>query len=446
LKVSQGDLEQSQIVLSIELDPGELEEQLGVVYRRAVQRVNIPGFRKGKAPRSVVERFVGREAMVEEALEVLVPAMTARAIEQEDLDVVAKPRAKVAQQDPIIIEATVAIRPQLDLGDYLKIRVQPELPEVNEEQVDQLVDVLRRQMGTWEPVERPVEFGDMITMDVNGLAEERIIVEEESVDYVVSEESTNPLLGFGEKLKGMSIGEKKEFPLPFPEDYVDADLAGKECVFTVSVSEIKEQKLPDADDDFAVSLNMDVSTYVDLRNKLEQDMVRQVEGAAERNFENQVIQAVLENSNLELPDIMVDDEIHHLLADQEDALRRQRLGMEEYLNIVGKTPDEVHEEARPSAVERITRTLVLGKIAEEEGIEVTDSELDEEIKTMVETQADNGESIMRYLSTEEGKHTLESMVRNRKSLARLMQIAKGELGDQVTEDESESETTREKEN
>ena len=286
MKVSQGELEQSQIVLSIEVEEEELEEQLVVVYRRVVQRVNIPGFRKGKAPRSVLERFVGREAMIEDALEVLIPIMTARAVEQENLDVVAKPRAKVSQYDPIIIEATVAIRPQIDLGEYLKIRVEPDPTDVNEEQVDQLVDVLRRQMGTWEPVERHVEYGDMITMNVNGTAEERILVEEEGVDYVVSEDSTNPLPGFSENVKDMEIGEEKEFALPFPEDYADPELAGKECQFSVSVSEIKEQKLPDADDDFAISLNMEVNTYADLRSNLEQDMLRQAESVAERDFEN----------------------------------------------------------------------------------------------------------------------------------------------------------------
>ena len=435
MKVSQGEQIQSQVVLNIEVEPEELEEHLATVYRRVVKQVNIPGFRKGRAPRSVVERFVGRNALIEDALESLVPTMTSKAVMEQSLDIVSTPRARVTQQDPVIIEATVAVRPAVELGDYRQIRLEPEEPEVTSEQVDQLVEFLRQQMGTWEPVDRPVELGDMVTMNVSGMVEERSVVDDNGVDYIVSQESTNPRPGFGEQLAGISIGEQREFSLPFPEDHVDSDLAGKECAFTVSVEEVKERKLPELDDEFAVSLSMEVETFDELWSKLEQDMRRQNESAVQRQFEDKVIQAVIEEAKLELPELLVDDEIHHLIADQEEALRRQQVSIEDYLSTVGKTPEDIHEEARLPAMERITRTVVLDKVAKEEGIEVSDDEVEEEINSMVQAQGENGDSVRQYFDSEDGRSSIFNLLRNRKTVERLTQIAKNEAASALSASE-----------
>ena len=155
MKVSQAELYQSQVVLNIEVEPPELEEHLDRVYRSVVQRANIPGFRKGKAPRSVVERFVGREALMEDALETLLPQLTSRAIEEQELDVVATPRVKVVQDDPLTIEATVAVRPEVQLGDYYDIRLEQEPVELTADEVDNRLSLFQRESGTWEPVETP---------------------------------------------------------------------------------------------------------------------------------------------------------------------------------------------------------------------------------------------------------------------------------------------------
>jgi trigger factor len=169
-------------VLNIEVEHSELEEQLDSVYRRVVQRTSIPGFRKGKAPRSVVERFVGREALLDEALESLLPKMTSLAIQEKDLDVVAPPRVKVTQQDPLTIEATVPLRPPVDSGDYQSVRLEPEPVEVNEGEVDQLIESIRMERGVWEPVDRNVEIGDLVTMNVKGDVEGESIIDKQGVD------------------------------------------------------------------------------------------------------------------------------------------------------------------------------------------------------------------------------------------------------------------------
>ena len=426
MKVSQADLSQSQVVLNIEVEPPELEAHLDRVYRRVVQRANIPGFRKGKAPRSVVERFVGREALLEDALETLLPEVTSQAIEDQALDVVATPRVQVIQQDPLTIEATVPVRPEVQLGDYYDIRLEQEPVSVSAEDVDNRLSLFQRDSGTWEPVERPVEMGDMVTIDVTGDVDGVSEVDEKGVDYILVEDSPNPLPGFPEGLVGVAMGESRELTLPFPDDYFDTDKVGKECRFEIAVVEVKERKLPELDDEFAQSLGMETTSMEELREKIEEEMLNQNQLAADHRFEDLAIRALIDISEVELPPLLVEHEVEHMLSDQAEAMRRQQVSMEDYLSTVGKSVEELQEEARPQAEERLLRSLTLQAFREKEGLEVTEEDIEEELgKVAVETVS--GENPLRsVLESEEGRRYIENMLINRKTLERLVQIAKGE--------------------
>jgi len=425
VKISQVDQSQNQAIISIEVDPEELEEELHRVYRRVVLRINIPGFRKGKASRSVVERFVGRDALIEDALENLVPTMTSRAMQEQELDVVATPRAKVTQHDPVIIEATYALRPSVKLGDYKGIRLETETIDITDEQVDNLIETVRQQMGTWEPVDRNVGFGDMVTIDVVGLVEDKKDVDETGIDYVVSEGSVSPVPGFAEELVGFGIGKENKFTLSFPDDYPDPEMINKECNFTVVVQEVKERKVPDLDEEFVKAINMGVETYGELRIQFESDLRLQHQNAADQRFEDLVIKAVIEEADIELPEILVDEEIHHMLAEQEEALSRQQLSMDAYLSTIGKTADELHEDARIPAIEKIKRTLILRQMAEEEGVEVSDEEVDAEIDTVMQLQATMmGDSFSEYINSEDGRRSVQNVLKNRKTVNILIATAK----------------------
>ena len=428
MKVSQIEQAQSQVVLSIEVDAPELEEHLDRVYRRTVQRVNIRGFRKGKAPRSVVERELGRDAMLEEALETLLPQVTSKAIEEQNLDVVAAPRVKVTQNEPLTIEATVAVRPVVVLGDYYQLRLEPDTVEVTTEAVEEVVDSLRRDAGTWEPVERPVELEDMITMEVQGQVDEDSIIDDKGVDYILSAESTNPIPGFADQLVGMNREELREFTLPFPEDYPQADFAGKECHFTVTVEEVKERKVPDLDDVFAQSLNLDgAETLAELKDKLREDMLRHNQQTADQHYQEQAVQALIEGAQVELPPLMVDEEVNHMLSEQAEAMQKQQVNMEDYLSTVGKSVEQLQEEARPSAVERITRGLTLRALREQEGIEVSPEEVDEELNSMLGDSTAEAESFRQLLSSEDFRTSITNVLLNRKTLERLTSISRGEV-------------------
>ena len=426
MKVSQAELYQSQIVLNIEVEPPELEEHLNRVYRRVVQSANIPGFRKGKAPRSVVERFMGREALMADALETLLPQMTSRAIEEQELDVVATPRVQVIQDDPLTIEATVPVRPDVQLGDYYDIRLEQEPVSVSAEDVDSRLSLFQRESGAWEPVERPVEMEDMVTIDVTGDVDGEPEVDETGVDYVLMEGSPNPLPGFPEELVGIAIGESREFALPFPDDYFDSEKVGKECRFSVTVVEVKERKVPELDDEFARSLGMETNSMEELREKIEEEMTSQSRLAADHRFEDLAIRALVDISEIELPPLLVESEIDNLLAGQAEAMRRQQVSMEDYLNTVGKSVEELQEEARPQAEERLLRSLALQAFREKEGLEVTSEDIEEELgKVTVDTVS--GENPLRsVLDSEEGRRYIENMLINRKTLERLVTIAKGE--------------------
>ena len=422
--ISQLEEAQSQVVLSIEVEPPELEEHLDRVYRRAVQRVNIPGFRRGKAPRSVVERELGRDAMVEDALETLLPQITSKAIQEQSLDVISLPKVRVTEYNPLTIEATVPVRPTVDLGDYYSYRLEPEEVEITPESIDELVESMRQEAGTWEPVDRPVALDDLVTLEVRGLVDEEVAIEEERVDFRVTADSTAPMPGFAERLVGLNRDEEQEFSLPFSEDHAQENWSGKECAFTLTVHEVKERKIPDLDDEFAKSLNIEVESVPALRDKLNEDMLRRNRLIAEQSYQEQAILTLLEGTQVEVPPLLVDHEVEHMISEQQEALQRQQLRMEDYLSTIGKSVEQIQEELRPSAADRITRTLVLGALREKEGIEVSPEEIDEEIESMLGESDAATESVRQML--EGSKNSIGTMLLNRKTLARLTAITRGE--------------------
>lgn len=424
MKVSLLDDAQSQVVLSIEVEPPELEEHLDRVYRRAVQRVNIPGFRRGKAPRSVVERELGRDAMVEDALDTLLPQITSKAIQEQELDIISLPRVRVTEYNPLTIEATVPVRPTVDLGDYYSYRVEEESVEVAPEAVDELIDSMREDAGAWEPVERPVALDDLVTLEVRGLVDDEAVIEEERVDYRVTADSTAPMPGFADRLVGLNRDEEQQFSLPFPDDHPQESWAGKECAFTLTVHEVKERKLPDLDDDFAKSLNSDVDTVEALREKLQDDLLRRNRLIADQTYQEKAVQTLVDGSTVEVPPLLIDHEIESIISEQQEALQRQQVRMEDYLSTIGKSVEQIQEELRPSAADRITRTLILGALREKEGIEVTPEEIDEEIESMLGESEAATDSMRQML--EGSKNSIGTMLLNRKTLERLTAITNGE--------------------
>src|SRR4030042_1091727 len=254
MKVSTEPVENSQITLNIEMEPVEIDKYLDKAYNRLVKRVSVPGFRKGKAPRDILERHIGKDTLFQEALEDLIPTAYKEALDEHKIDPIAQPQFELIKTEPLIFKAVVPLKPTVKLGDYKQIRVESKPVKISKKDVDATVEQLREQQAILLPVDRQVQFDDVITIDVEGEREGEQFPIRKDVVYEVTKEARLPLPGFAEKLESMNKGGEKSFTLSYPQDYEMKELAGKEHSFKVTVKEIKEKKLAEMDDEFAKSL------------------------------------------------------------------------------------------------------------------------------------------------------------------------------------------------
>ncbi|MBI2165864.1 MAG: trigger factor [Chloroflexi bacterium] len=427
MKVTQESTAERQTVLTIEVEEADLGPYMDRAYRKVSQQVNIPGFRRGKAPRPVVERFLGKGALLAEALETLVPEMTSRAIDQQGLVASAQPQVELAQQEPPIIKAIVPLEPEVDLGDHRAIRLAPASnSQVDDAQVEAELERLRQGLATWEPVERPIQLGDLAVLDVTARVDGRTILSQQDLSFLAKEDASFPLPGFVNALVGLGRGKGHQVQIRLPEDFRSTSLAGKECQVVVNVKDIKLQRLPPLDDELAKSVGDGYESLEALRKEVHQRLQAQAEEQEKRAYQEKVVQTLLEQAKVTLPPLLVEHEIEHLLQDQEEALRQRKISMDDYLKNVGKSAEQVREELRQQAVQRLIRAYVLDKVGKEEGIEVGEEEVQKEIQEL--GQGQQGELLRRFFDNERGKDSLHQIIRNRKVLERLAAIAQGGPG------------------
>jgi trigger factor len=423
LKVTNEKTENSQVFLTIEMEPAEVEKSLESSYHRLARKTNIPGFRKGKAPREMLERYIGKGGLLEEALNSLIPQAIEETLKKRKIEAIAEPLIEVTQTDPVVFKATVPLRPSVELGDYHRIKVKPEAVKLSEEDVSSVIEQLRHQHAAWEPVERPVEFGDLVVLDVESNMEGEPFINQKAVQYQVIRDLSLPAPGFAEQLPGMKKDEEKEFELQFPLDDSRGGLAGKEASFKVKVAEIKQEMLPELDDDFAQSINPDFTTLDSLRERVSSDLKLRAEENARIDFEDKVIGALVGLTEVKFPPILVELEVDQLLRQRFQRLQGDAQGLEEYLRGRDKTEEELREEIRPLATTRVTRSLALGKLAEEEKIEVSDSEIDAEVRNMIKSTTETEAELQKSLNTLQFRESVRRLLVTRKTVQRLVEIA-----------------------
>ncbi|GAG23698.1 unnamed protein product, partial [marine sediment metagenome] len=261
---------------------------------RLVKKTDVPGFRRGKAPRAILERYLSKESLFEDALSNLLPKACEKAIKEQKLETIAQPHIEVAQTDPVIFKAVVSLRPTVKLGDYHHIQVTAEPVEVNEDDVSAIIERLRHQHAAWEPVERPVGFNDLVVLDIESNIEDKPFINQKGAQYQVLQNYSFPVPGFAEQLLGMGRDEEKEFQLQFPLDYPKGELAGKEASFKVRVVEIKQERLPELNDEFAKEIDPNFETLDSLREQVLADLRLRAEEKARIDFEEQVTEAVVD--------------------------------------------------------------------------------------------------------------------------------------------------------
>lgn len=425
MKVSAEPMENSQVALNVEMEAPDVDKYLEKAYNRLVGKISVPGFRKGKTPRAILERHIGKEALLQEALELLVPEVYEEAVESQEIDAIAQPQIEIVQTEPVIFKAIVPLRPTVKLGDYGKISIESESVEIKDEEVEATIEQLRQQHAVLLPVDRPVQFGDTVTIDIEGEGEGKSFPIRKDLVYEVVKDARLPLPGFAEKLEGMRKDEERSFQLSYPSDYEMKELAGHEHSFKVTATEVKEKELPEINDEFAKSL--DSEDLASLREQIATNLKTRAEDRARLELEQKAVDAAVELSEMEYPPVLVDREIDRLLNEEARNFGEGIAGLENYLKSLDKTIDGHREELRLIADRRVVRSLVLEKIAEAEKIEVDTSEIDEEIDKMVKDAGEKAEEIRNLFGLPQARESIKQSLITRKTVERLVQIASGSV-------------------
>lgn len=425
VKITAQRLPESRVLIEIEVDPERLERAMNQAYRRVVNRARIPGFRPGKAPRVMVERFLGRDALLHEALDRLVPEVYEEAIKQEGIEPIDQPDLEMPQLEPVIIKATVPVQPVIDLGDYRAIRVEPEEVTVDEAEIDTTIEQLRRRYATIEPVERPAQAGDLVRIDLRAVEGETERFDYKDIEIPLDEEQVGaylPLLA--DQIAGMERGQTREVSVDVPEG-TGGSLAGMTITYTIVLHDIKEEKLPELDEEFSQQVGEGFPTMLALRERLRSDARQRLEAEAKGRLEQQALDRLVEGATLEFPSVLIDREVERMLRERTAGGGDPRQAMQRYLARVGKSEDELRAELRPDATERVKRSLALQQLTQDEGLEVDPADVETEIDRMVGESGDAGERVRTLFQGDSGADLIRRTLLTRLAYERLGEVATG---------------------
>ena len=373
--------------LTIEASAEDFEKAIQKVYLKARGRINIPGFRKGKAPRKLIEKMYGTGVFYEDAANDLIPTAYAEALKDCDLEIVSRPEINVTQIEsgkPFIFTAEVAVKPEVTLGEYKGVEVEKSNVEVTDEDINKEVDKERENNSrTIDVDDRAVESGDIIKLDFDGSVDGVPFAGGKAENYTLTIGSGSFIPGFEDQLIGTKIGEDKDVTVTFPEDYHEKSLAGKEAVFKCKVNAITVKELPDADDEFASEVS-EFETLAEYKEDIKKKLTEKKEKEARAKKEAQAVEKAVENATMEIPDAMIDTQVQSMMEDFARRMQSQGLSLEQYFQFTGMDAKKMHDQMKPEALKRIQNSLVLEAVAKAENIEISDEKVDEEIAKMAE--------------------------------------------------------------
>jgi trigger factor len=383
----------------------------------------VPGFRKGKAPRQLLEQYLGKGALLEDAVEHMAPDVFDKAAEEQKIKAIARPNIELEKIEPVTYKMVVPLEPTVKLGDYKTVKVVQKSIELKEEDVTNAIEQLRHQHAVWEPADKAVEATDMINLDIESNVGEQPYINQKDAQFQVIKDADFPIKGFSEELIGLKKGESKDFKLAFPADYARAELAGKEVAFKVAIKEVKVEKLPELDDEFAKKVNAEYTSLELLKSKLKEGMQKNAEDAAKKEYEQSVIDEVVKLSEVEYPPIMESEEIDALISQQMRRWQTDEKGMDEYLKSMQKTVEQFREDIKPVAIRSIKQSLVLTEIAKAEGIKVEQDDLKAEIEGMVkDIEGERKQKLFELLSHPQNQVNIASQIATRKTVSKLIEM------------------------
>ena len=402
-------LEKNMAKLTIEVSAEELEKAIQAAYMKQRSKINIPGFRKGKVPRQMIEKMYGAEIFYEDAVNTLVSQEYPKAAEESGLEIVSRPDINVEQLEkgkPFIFTSEVAVKPEVTLGKYMGVQVKKMDISVTEEEITAEIDKERENNARTITIEdRAVADGDTAVIDFEGFVDGEAFEGGKGENHSLVIGSHSFIDTFEEQLIGKNTGEDVEVNVTFPEDYHAPELAGKPALFKVKINEIKTKELPELDDEFAQDVS-EFDTLAEYKESVEKKLTQRKETNAKRQKEEEAIQKVIEDSQMEIPDAMVETQTRSMLDDFANRIAQQGLSMEQYMQFTGMNVEKMMEQMRPDALKRIQSSLVLEAIAKVENIEVSEEELNSEINRMAELYAMEADKLVEYLG-ENGKQSIK---------------------------------------
>ena len=405
-------LEKNMAKLTIETGVEEFEKAIEKAYQKQKKQISIPGFRKGKVPRQMVEKMYGKEVFFEEAANILIPDAYDKALDECEEDIVSSPQIEVTQIEagkPFVFTATVALKPEVKLGKYKGVKVDKMDTAVTEEEVDAQLEKERQNNARNITVEdRPVKDGDMTTLDFEGFVDGEAFEGGKGENYPLTIGSGAFIPGFEEQLVGAKIGEETEVKVTFTEDYQAEHLQGKEAVFKCTVKEIKERELPELNDEFASDIS-EFETLAEYREDVKKNLEEQKIKDAKRAKEDAAVKAAVDASEMEIPDAMIETQQKQMVDEFAQRITMQGLSMEQYLQFTGTNYQQMVEQVKPQAEERIRSRLVLEAVAKAENLDATEEEYEDELKTMAEVYQMEVDKVRDLMGEREKKGIMQDL-------------------------------------
>ena len=405
-------LEKNMAKLTIEVPAAELDKAIEGAYQKNKNKISVPGFRKGKAPRKMIEQMYGKSVFYEDAANDLIPEAYEKALEECTEDIVSSPKIDVVQLEAgkdFIFTAEVALKPEVTLGTYKGVKVDKIDVEVTEEEIDTEIARERKNSARTIPVtDRAVKDGDMTVIDFEGFVDGVAFEGGKGEDYPLTIGSGAFIPGFEEELIGAEIGVEKDVNVTFPEDYQAEELAGKAAVFKCTVKEIKEEELPELDDDFASEVS-DYDTFAEYKDSVKTKIADKKAADAKSAKEDAVIEAIIAEATMEIPDAMVETQQRQMVEEFAQRIQSQGLSIEQYMQFTGLNPQMLLEQIKPQALKRIQSRLVLEAVVAAEKIEATEEDFEAEVTKMAEAYKMENDKVKELLGDAGKKSVMEDI-------------------------------------
>lgn len=441
----------NQGVLTVEVDAERFESALDQAFKKVVKRVSVPGFRKGKVPRKIFERRFGVEALYQDALDIILPEAYLEAVEETGIEPVDRPEVDIEQIErgkPLIFKATVTVKPEVKLGQYKGLEVEEQDVSVTDEDVEAEINRLRENQAELVVIEDgEAQEGDIVVIDFEGTIDGEPFEDGKSENYSLELGSGTFIPGFEEQLIGEKPGAEKEVKITFPEDYHAEKLAGKEAVFKVKIHDVKRKELPALDDEFAKDVDDEVETLDELKAKIRTRLEENKKRQAEQIKREIVIEKATENAEMDLPDVMIENEIDRMIQEFDQRLQMQGMNLSMYYQFSGQDEQALREQMKKDAEKRVRSTLTLEAISKAENIEATDEDVEEEFKKMAELYSMEVERIKKMFDYPGGIDSVKRDVTMRKTIEFLVkeskEVPKSEQKEDPAEEKAETDESSE---